>query len=238
MWLQENWVTCFHRKGNPGHNWLYCLHQRKSIPPYFIFPCANYHDHFLINGPPGSKCWANFSGWMKESHFVDFSNHFVEHTKCTKDKPCLRLLDNRESHLSLNGLNYAKENGIAMFSFPLHYSLRLQPLDRTVYGPLKRHIHTACDAWMRTNPGKTMSIYDIPGIVAMSSDSNPPEYPGRLHGNWGTTLQERCIFRKWLSQTQHHRAPTEDLQPCPKAAPQKTAPHWWRKWKNAILTDT
>ncbi len=55
-----------------------------------------------------------------------------------------------------------------MLSFPPHCSHRLQPLDRSVYGPLKRHINSTCDAWMRNNPGKTMSIYDIPGIAAIA----------------------------------------------------------------------
>ncbi|RXN32660.1 tigger transposable element-derived 6-like protein [Labeo rohita] len=139
-----------------------------SLPPYFNFPRVHFRDHFLINGPPGSKGGANSSGWMKDTHFVDFLQHFNEHTKCSKEKPCLLLLDNHESHLSIDGLNYAKENGIIMLSFPPHYSHRLQPLDRSVYGPLKRHINSTCDAWMRNNPGKTMSIYDIPGIVAVA----------------------------------------------------------------------
>ncbi|CAI5686077.1 unnamed protein product [Oreochromis niloticus] len=139
-----------------------------SLPPYFILPRVHFRDHFLINGPPGSKGGANSSGWMKDTHFVDFLQHFNEHTKCSKEKPCLLLLDNHESHLSIDGLNYAKENGIIMLSFPPHCSHRLQPLDRSVYGPLKRHINSTCDAWMRNNPGKTMSIYDIPGIVAIA----------------------------------------------------------------------
>uniref|UniRef100_A0A4W5LHY5 HTH CENPB-type domain-containing protein n=1 Tax=Hucho hucho TaxID=62062 RepID=A0A4W5LHY5_9TELE len=42
-------------------------------------------------------------------HFVDFLKHFVEHTKCSKEKPCLLLLDNHESHLSIDGLSYAKD---------------------------------------------------------------------------------------------------------------------------------
>ncbi len=101
-------------------------------------------------------------------HFVDFLKHFSEYIMCSKEKPCLLLLDNHKSHLSLDGLNFAKENDIIMLSFPPHCSRRFQPLDRSVYGPLKRHINSACDAWMRKNPGKTMSIYDIPGIVAIA----------------------------------------------------------------------
>lgn len=35
---------------------------RNSIPPYFIFPCVNFRNHFLINGPSGSKGGANPAG--------------------------------------------------------------------------------------------------------------------------------------------------------------------------------
>lgn len=102
---------------------------------------------------------------MKEAHFVDFLKHFVEHAKCSKEKPCLLLLDNHCSHLSIDGLNFAKENGIIMLSFPTA-THRLQPLDRSVYGTFKKHVNSVSDSWMRNNPGKTLSIYDIPGIVA------------------------------------------------------------------------
>ena len=70
------------------------------------------------------------------------------------------------SHLSIDGLTYAKENGVVMLSLPPHCSHRLQPLDRSVYGPLKKHVNSACDSWILSHPGNTMSIYDIPAIVA------------------------------------------------------------------------
>ena len=71
-----------------------------------------------------------------------------------------------ESHLSVSGLNYAKKNRFVVLSIPPHCSHQLQPLDCTVYGPLKRHINTACNGLILTKSGKTMSIYDVPGIVA------------------------------------------------------------------------
>ncbi|XP_071945228.1 uncharacterized protein [Antedon mediterranea] len=137
-----------------------------SIPPFFVFPRVHFREHFLANGPTGCKGTANPSGWMKEINFLEFLQHFVDNSKCSKEKPCLLLLDNHGSHISIDGLNYAKDNGITMLSFPPHCSHRLQPLDRSVYGPLKKHINTACDGWILNHPGKTMTIYEIPGIVA------------------------------------------------------------------------
>ena len=52
-----------------------------------------------------------------------------------------------------------------MLSFPPHCSHKLQPLDRTVYGPFKRYYNNACNSWMQENPGKTMSIYEIADMV-------------------------------------------------------------------------
>ena len=135
-----------------------------SIQPYFVFPDPQ-GTHFLSDAPTGSKGGANTSGWMIDRHFVDFLKHFVEHSKCSKERPCLLMLDNHGSHLSLDGLDYAKNNAITMLSFPPHCSHRLQPLDRSVYGPLKKYINTASDAWILNHPGQTMPIYYIPGIV-------------------------------------------------------------------------
>ena len=98
--------------------------------------------------------------------------HFVEHSKCSKEMPCLLVLDNHGSHLSLHGVDYARNNGITMLSFPPHCSHPLQPLNRSVYGPLKKYINTASGAWMLNHPGQTMTIYDIPGIVNTSLPLN------------------------------------------------------------------
>lgn len=136
-----------------------------SVPPFFIFPRVHFRDHFLNNGPPGSAGAANPSGWMKGEHFLQWLRHFVRHCKCSMEKPVLLIVDNHSSHLSIEGLNYAKENGITMLTFPPHCSHKLQPLDRSVFGPFKRFANTACDAWVTNNPGKTMTIYDIPQIV-------------------------------------------------------------------------
>ena len=58
--------------------------------------------------------------------------------------------------------------GLVMLSLPSHCSHKLQPLDRSVFGPFKRNLACGQDGWMRSNPGKTMAIYDIPGIVKES----------------------------------------------------------------------
>lgn len=81
-----------------------------SVPPFFISPRVNYRERLLSNGPLGSSGAANASVWIKEEHFQDYLNHFVQNVKCTKDKLVLLLLDNHDFHLSIKGLDYCKEN--------------------------------------------------------------------------------------------------------------------------------
>lgn len=135
------------------------------IPPMFLFPRKNYKDYFIRGGPPDSVGTANSSGWMTEDSFLMFMKHFIKHVKPTKQSPVLLLLDNHNSHLAISVLNLAKDNGVILLSFPPHCSHRLQPLDVGVYGPFKRYLSSAQDAWMRNNAGKNITIYDIPSIV-------------------------------------------------------------------------
>ena len=43
--------------------------------------------------------------------------------------------------------------------------LHTVPLDRSVYGPFKRHLSAAQNDWLRSNSGKSITIYDIPSLV-------------------------------------------------------------------------
>ena len=115
-----------------------------------------------------AKGGANPSGWMAEVHFLDFLKHFVEHVRCTHEKPCLLLPDNQESHLCIKGLDFAKENGIVVLSFPPHCTNRLQPLDRSIYGPFKKYFNTVIDEWHPNHPDEEMTIYDFPALVAIA----------------------------------------------------------------------
>jgi hypothetical protein len=137
------------------------------VPPFFIFPRGNFRAHFLNGASAGSHGDANPAGWMKAEHVLNFVKHFVSHAKPSKERPVVLLLDNQHSHLSIAILDYCKENGVTVLSFPPHCSHKLQPLDKTVYGPLKTYVSRACDVWITNHPGKKLTIYDLPGLANM-----------------------------------------------------------------------
>ena len=135
------------------------------VPPMFVFPWAKFRDNFIANAPYSCVGSANPSGWMKTNDFLVFMQHFVAVTKCSKEHLVLILLDNHESHLSIALIDYCHDNGIVLLTLPANCSHKLQPLDQTVFEPFKKYVNTASDDWIKSNPGKTMCIYDIPGIV-------------------------------------------------------------------------
>ncbi|KAA0721632.1 hypothetical protein E1301_Tti024293 [Triplophysa tibetana] len=137
-----------------------------TIPPYFVFPRVQFREHFLTGAPVGSSGGANLNGWMREEQFLEFLQHFTRHTGCSPVRPCLLLLDTHVSHLSIEGLCYAKSNSVVMLSFPPHCPQSVQPLERSVYEPFKKCVNAAIDSWMLGGPGRSLTIHHIPGIVS------------------------------------------------------------------------
>lgn len=135
------------------------------IPPMLIFPRVFYKDHMLKGAPPGSVGSANKSGWSNETIFLDYLKHFIAAVKPTQEEKVLIIMDNHETHITVPAINLAKENGIVLLTMPPHTSHKLQPLDRTVFGPYKTYYGEACNDWMVNHPGKTISIYDVSELV-------------------------------------------------------------------------
>ena len=136
-----------------------------ATPPMFVFPRVKFKDCFMVGAPPGAKGTATRTGWMNEDIWPEFLHHLIQHTNCTPDRLILLILDNLKAHISLKAIEICKSNGIVLLTIPPHTSHHMQPLDVTVYGPFKSQYSQALDGWMRSNPGKTISIYQTAGLV-------------------------------------------------------------------------
>ena len=97
---------------------------------------------------------------------VNFIKHFHHHVRSSKERPVLLILDNVDAHISPTAIDLARENSVVMLTIPPHTSHYLQPLDRTCYGPFETAFGVAMDGWMRSHPGRTVTIYDVPSLVA------------------------------------------------------------------------
>ncbi|XP_032677450.1 uncharacterized protein LOC116847013 isoform X2 [Odontomachus brunneus] len=136
-----------------------------SIPPFFVFPTVCFEENFIHNGPVGCAGAASPSGWMDEKNFLLYLTHFVKHVRPSQNNHVLFLLNNHSCYFSISALDFAKENGIIILSIPSNCSHQIHPFDIGVSSSLKILTTTAMDSWTLNHPDKTVSIYDIPGIV-------------------------------------------------------------------------
>ena len=166
------------------------------IPPLCIFPRVNYKDHFIRGSPPGSLCHATRLGWINEEIFMDYLQHIIRNTRCTPQHKISLIMDNHESHICLKAIEIAKANGIVLLTIPLYTSHRLQPLDRSVYGPFRGTYSRAMDGWLQSNPGKTVTIYDIPSLVNQSKMSAviPRNILSGFQRTGSGSLQQTIVF--------------------------------------------
>ncbi|KAJ3658053.1 hypothetical protein Zmor_009819 [Zophobas morio] len=136
------------------------------VPPAYVFPCVRFKESFLTGAPEGSIGIASPSGWMTTDGFTEIIKHIKNHMHVSKENPVLVLLDNHDTHASLDLILYCRENGLILLTFPPHTTRRLQPLDVSVFGPFKSRLRAAFKTWISKYPGKAITIYDVANLSA------------------------------------------------------------------------
>ena len=170
------------------------------IPPAVIFKRKNKAERLMRGAPPGSIQLISDSGWMTTEQFSIWLDHFARSTGASPSSRILLILDNHVSHCSMSNIIKAEELGIVILTIPPHTSHRLQPLDRTFFGPLKTLYHKECTNWQLTNPGKkllrimSLSCSERPTfeqhqLKKQSTDFGVPEF-----GLWIPTCSLRKTF--------------------------------------------
>ncbi|KAJ3666603.1 hypothetical protein Zmor_002039 [Zophobas morio] len=134
------------------------------VPPMFIFARKRMSPQLKKNGPPEAMYCCSDNGWINETLFLDWLNHFKTSVKVSKEDPVLLILDNHVSHCTLGAYNYCKENGIVLLTIPPHTSHRIQPLDVSFYGPLKTAYHNECDKYLKNHPGEKITPNEVAEI--------------------------------------------------------------------------
>ena len=133
--------------------------------PLFIFPGKRYKNCVLNGESNRAIGTCNESGLINESVFLEFIDHIIKYSACTVQEPILIILYNHYSYCSSSVVEKAKDSGIASLTLSPHTSHKLQPLNVSVLGPLKVFHGNAVDEWLRSHPGKMVSLYDISKIV-------------------------------------------------------------------------
>lgn len=131
------------------------------VPPMMIFPRKNANAQLEKGAPPGSIFRYHPSGWIQMDLFTAWFHHFIEKTRPTKENPVLLILDGHHTHTrNLDVILAAKENFVTILCLPPHTTHKLQPLDKSVMGPLKKFYNEEVRIFLRTHE-RAVNHFDI-----------------------------------------------------------------------------
>lgn len=132
------------------------------IPPMLIFKRKRMSPLLENGAPPGSIVTVSETGYINSELFVQWMKHFIDIVKPSQDKNVLLLLDGHTTHSrNLESIKLARENYIVLLQLPGHTTHRLQPLDVSIFGPMSKYYIQAVETWLRSNPGKAVSQYEV-----------------------------------------------------------------------------
>lgn len=137
-----------------------------ALPPHIIFQGSAVLARWTGGEEdfPGTMYSATVKGYMEESVFFNwFVDKFIPHVNSVRaslpaqhqNHKALLMYDGHASHISARLVEAALENSVILFRLPSHLTHRLQPLDFSVFGPLKKAWDRILLRDMRKNLGLT-----------------------------------------------------------------------------------
>ena len=143
----------------------------QTIPPYVIFngdsECMT--QEMRSSCVEGTEYKMSPSGWCNSSLFLDFiQNHFMKHITV---RPCLLLYDGYSTHVTVDVIQAAREQGVHLFVLPPHSRECPQPLDISVFGPFRNSLDTECQQFLHENPDSSITGEDLLKIIGTAFTS-------------------------------------------------------------------
>lgn len=141
-----------------------------QMPPMFVVKGKTPKSLYRFNtqvAPQGSMWTFQTNGWMDDSISERwFNDIFLKN--CGPERPQQLILDGHSSHETLGILMKAMEENIHILALPPHTTHALQPLDKTVFGPLNRAYNNACSQFLQENPLNYVNKWSFPGLFAQA----------------------------------------------------------------------
>ena len=107
------------------------------LPPMIIYEKSFPSAPYKAWGPLNALYAKSLNGYKDEELFFSWFKFFVAQTQHLGKG--MLIIDGHGSHISLNVIDTARENNIILYCLPPHTTHILQPLDVSVYKPLKNH---------------------------------------------------------------------------------------------------
>ena len=142
------------------------------LSPYVVYKGKNIWSRWTHGGPASCLYSVSDSGWMEAGNFKQwFEKMFVPAVKyLTTYLPAVLCFDGHHSHISLALIELARANNVHLICFPPHCTHLLQPLDVSVFSPLK-------SSWK-----KVLKDHQIASLCSYSNERRFPWTLGKTVG--------------------------------------------------------
>jgi hypothetical protein len=132
-----------------------------ALPPLLIFKAKHTNTGWIPTSAP--RDWrfsTSNSGWTSDSHAYEWLTTVFEPSTRPADPTLHRLpvMDGHGSHITTNVIAHCMKHAIDLLILPPHTSHMLQPLDVSVFGPLKRALAKETDAVSRVDYGRIQRV--------------------------------------------------------------------------------
>ncbi len=166
----------------------------QTVPPMVIFEGKYLNYQWTDGEVPGTYDGMSGKGWMDQELFRHWlKDHFLRYA--VPSRPLLLLLDGHSSHYDPVSVELAKEEDVIVFCLPPHTTQDSQPLDCTVFGPLKRHWSDVCHNFQQRNPGVVVSKLNLSSLLLQAwLKALTPEISWQDIGSVGSTPSTAMRF--------------------------------------------
>lgn len=129
-----------------------------KMPPFIIFSGTYVWSTWIPeNDYPGTVYTAQKKGWMEGTIFANwFSEAFLKNIPSKEqrnNKKIILFFDGVAFHVNYPLIKMAYDNNVILIKLPPNLTHFMQPLDLTVFKPLKNAWNNLMVQWNRTNPG-------------------------------------------------------------------------------------
>jgi hypothetical protein len=128
-----------------------------ALPPLVIFKALHTNTAWIpTHTPLNWQFSTSNSGWTSDSHGFEWLQRQFDPLTRPEDPSERRLLilDGHSSHITANFIAYCMDNKIDLLVLPPHTSHVLQPLDISIFQPLKRALATETDRLAALDSGR------------------------------------------------------------------------------------
>ncbi|KAJ8950560.1 hypothetical protein NQ318_015693 [Aromia moschata] len=120
------------------------------LPPMVVYKANNIYENWCNGGPPGTVYKNSTSGWFDANLFeIWFKEILLVLRTREPGKRVILVGDNLASHFAPSVVQAAQENDIYMCPFPANATHLMQPLDVSVFGPMKKKWRAILETWRK-----------------------------------------------------------------------------------------